>query len=305
MELSEGRGFAPSESRVLRVATKGQESREVLEVISDLSVDDIPAKVRDHVRNEDVAVVVGIGKYRESAIPEIKYARRDAEIVAKYLEHLSGIPRENIAVLTDANATKSDIEAYLEDWLPRRVTPASRVFFYYAGHGAPEPEGKGAFLVPYEGHPDFTSKLLPLGRLYDALNRLKAREVVVLLDSCFSGAKGRSVMQSGTRPLVMSSDRQLAVEGKAVVVASASRSEITSDFEPARHGLFTYYLLKGLRGEADQNGNGKVTLGEMFNYVSRNVSRTAARELNRTQTPVYLPPAGVQGLEGMEISWTR
>ena len=305
VELSEGRGFAPSESRVLRVATKGHETQEVVEVISDLNVDDIPAKVRSFVRKDDVAVVIGIGSYRESVIPAVKYARRDAEVVAKYLEHLSGIPRENIALLTDANATKSDIEAYLEDWLPRRVTPASRVYFYYAGHGAPEPEGKGAFLVPYEGHPDFTSKLVPLGRLYQTLNRLKAREVVVLLDSCFSGAKGRSVMQSGIRPLVLTSERQLAVEGKAVVVASASGSEVTSDFEPARHGLFTYFLLKGLRGEADNNGDTMVTIGELFGFVSSHVSQTASRELNRTQTPVLLPGQAAQDLEGMAISRTR
>jgi uncharacterized caspase-like protein len=162
------------------------ETREVLEVISDLNVDDIPTKVRDHVRNDDVAVVIGIGAYRESTIPAVKFARRDAEVVAKYLENLSGISKGNIALLTDANATKSDIEAHLEDWLPRRITPNSRVYIYYAGHGTPEPDGKRAYLVPYDGHPDFTSKLL-LARVQEALNRL-AREVVVLLDSCFSGA---------------------------------------------------------------------------------------------------------------------
>lgn len=305
IELSEGRGFAPSESRVLRVATRRVETSEVVEVISDLSVDDIPAKVRDYVRKDDVAVVIGIGSYRESTIPAVKYARRDAEVVAKYLEHLSGIPKANIALLTDANATKSDIEAHLEDWLPRRVTSNSRVYVYYAGHGTPEPGGKNAYLVPYDGHPDFTSKLLPLGRVQEALNRLQAREIVVLLDSCFSGASGRSVMQSGIRPLVMTNERQLAVGEKSVVVASASGSEVTSDFEQARHGLFTYYLLKGLRGEADRNADSRVTLGELFGFVSSNVTRTASRDLNRNQTPVLLEPAGNSGFSGLEIARTR
>lgn len=291
VELSEKRGFAPSEARVLRVATKGQERHEVVEVISELSVDDIPPKVRGYDNREDFAVVIGISSYRESLIPEVRYARRDAEVLAKYFEHLSGIPKENIALLTDAHATKSDIEAYLDDWLPRRVTPNSRVFIYYAGHGAPEPEGKGAYLVPYEGHPDFTSKLIPLPRVYDSLNRLKAREVVVFLDSCFSGAKGRSVMQQGIRPLVITNERQLAVREKPLVMAASSGSEVTSDLDNARHGLFTYYLLKGLRGEADRNGNKRVELDELFAFVSGNVTRTASRELNRTQTPVMLPTA--------------
>lgn len=299
VELSEKRGFAPSESRLLRVATKGKEHREVVEVISELSVDDIPPKVRGYDNREDFAVLIGISSYRESIIPEVKYARRDAEVLAKYFEQLSGIPKENIAVLTDAHATKSDIEAYLDDWLPRRVTPNSRVFVFYAGHGAPEPEGKGAFLVPYEGHPDFISKLIPLPRVYDSLNRLKAREVVVFLDSCFSGAKGRSVTQQGIRPLVMTSERQLAVREKPLVMAASSGSEVTSDLDNARHGLFTYYLLKGLRGEADRNGNGRVTLEELFTFVSSKVRYTASHELNRNQTPVMLPgvPSGKESIE--------
>jgi len=299
VELSEKRGFAPSESRILRVATKGKEHLEVVEVISELSVDDIPAKVRGYENREDFAVLIGISSYRESAIPEVKYARRDAEVLAKYFEQLSGIPKENIAILTDAHATKSDIEAYLDDWLPRRVTPNSRVFLFYAGHGAPEPEGKGAFIVPYEGHPDFSSKMIPLPRIYDSLNRLKAREVIVFLDSCFSGAKGRSVMQQGIRPLVMTNERQLAVREKPLVMAASSGSEVTSDLDNARHGLFTYYLLKGLRGEADRSGDGRVTLEELFAFVSSKVRHTASRELNRNQTPVMLPgiPSGKESVE--------
>lgn len=304
VELSEKRGFAPSESRILRVATKGQEHREVVEVISELSVDDIPPKVRGYEKREDFAVLIGISSYRETAIPEVKYARRDAEVLAKYFEQLSGIPKENIAVLTDGHATKSDIEAYLDDWLPRRVTANSRVFLFYAGHGAPEPEGKGAFIVPYEGHPDFSSKMIPLSRVYDSLNRLKAREVVVFLDSCFSGAKGRSVMQQGIRPLVMSSEHQLAVKEKPLVMAASSGSEVTSDLDNARHGLFTYYLLKGLRGEADRNGNKRIELDELFAFVSSNVTRTASRELNRTQTPVMLPTTG-HAKGSLELSRTH
>lgn len=297
VELTEKRGFAPAESRVLRVATRGQERHEVVEVISELSVDDIPPKVRGFDRRDDLAVLIGISSYRESIIPAVKYARRDAEVLARYFEQLSGIPKENIAILTDANATKSDIEAYLDDWLPRRVTPNSRVFLFYAGHGAPDPAGNGAYLVPYEGHPDFISKLIPLPRIYDALNKLKAREAVVFLDSCFSGAQGRSVMQQGIRPLVMTNERQLAVREKPLVMAAASGSEVTSDLDTARHGLFTYYLLKGLRGEADRNGNKRIELDELFAFVSSNVTRTASRELNRTQTPIMLP--AVQSAAGV------
>jgi hypothetical protein len=108
-------------------------------------------------------------QHREEAIPAVKYASRDAEVIAKYLENIGGIPRSNIKVLTDTSVTKSDLEAYIEDWLARRVSKDSTVFVYYAGHGAPDPVSKEAYIVPYEGHPDFPSKLYPLKKMYEFL----------------------------------------------------------------------------------------------------------------------------------------
>ena len=97
---------------------------------------------------EAFALVIGISKYRDEIIPAVKYASRDAEVIAKYLENVGGIPRSNIKLLTDTSVTKSDLEAYIEDWLARRVSKDSTVFVYYAGHGAPDPESKEAYIVP-------------------------------------------------------------------------------------------------------------------------------------------------------------
>jgi hypothetical protein len=287
--VSESRGYSPSERRILQVAMRALEEKEVVEVLSEVDVDDIPPRVKDYVNNENYALVIGIGNYREKVIPEIKFATRDAEVTAKYFEHLSGIPKSNIKVLTDDKATKSDLEAYLEDWLQKRVTKDSKVFIYYAGHGAPDPMGKDAYIVPYEGHPDFPSKLYPLSKMYDALNRLPAKEVVVMLDSCFSGAKGRSVTSEGARPLFISLGTPVLARGKLSVIAGSTGSQISSDYLRTRHGLFTYFLLRGMRGEADKEKKGLVDLGSLFSYVKRNVSEKALLEFNREQTPVFLP----------------
>lgn len=287
--ISESKGFSSSERRILQVAMRALEEKEIVEVLSEVDVDDIPPRVKGYVNNESYALVIGIGNYREKIIPEIKFATRDAEVTAKYFEHLSGIPKNNIKVLTDDKATKSDLEAYLEDWLQKRVTENSKVFIYYAGHGAPDPLGKDAYIVPYEGHPDFPSKLYPLSKMYDALNRLPAKEVIVMLDSCFSGAKGRSVTSEGARPLVISLGAPVLAGGKISVIAGSTGSQISSDFSRARHGLFTYFLLRGMRGEADTEKIGVVDLGSLFAYVRRNVSEKALVEFNRDQTPVFLP----------------
>ncbi|MCX5835386.1 MAG: hypothetical protein NTX62_00115, partial [Deltaproteobacteria bacterium] len=124
----ESKGFAATERRVLQVAMRSVEVKEVIEVVSEIDVDDIPSRVKGYEKKEDFALLFGISNYREKIIPEVKYASRDAEVMAKYLEHLAGIPRSNIMILTNDKVTKSDLEAYMEDWLPRRVTKNSRVF---------------------------------------------------------------------------------------------------------------------------------------------------------------------------------
>jgi len=224
--------------------------------------------------------------------------------MAKYLEHLSGIPRSNIMMLTNDKVTKSDLEAYLEDWLPRRVTKNSRVFVYYAGHGAPDPQGKDAYIVPYDGNPDFPSKLYPLSRMYDTLNKLPTSDIVVMLDSCFSGAKGRSVASEGVRPLVMSPENPVLSVGKVTVVAASTGIQISSDYDKVRHGLFTYYLLRGIRGDADVEKQGIVDLGSLYRYVRLKVSEKASLEFNRDQTPVFLSSEITSG-ERMKMKVSR
>jgi hypothetical protein len=304
IEIREGQGFAPPERKVLQVAMKSADVKEVVEVISEINVDDIPARIQGYENKDDYAVLFGISKYREETIPEVKYASRDADVMAKYLERLSGIPKANIMVLTDGKATKSDLEAYLEDWLSRRVTKNSRVFVYYAGHGAPDPQGKDAYIVPYEGNPDFPSKLYPVSRMYAALNKLSAREVIVMLDSCFSGAEGRSVTSKGTRPLVITMEDKISKEGNIMVLAASEGNQISSDYDKVRHGLFTYYLLRGLRGDADVDKTGYVDLGSLYRFVKTKVAEKASLEFNRDQTPVLLPPGVAAGVK-MDTLITR
>ncbi|MDO9529694.1 MAG: caspase family protein [Syntrophales bacterium] len=289
VQIEESVGFSPSERKTLRVAMRPVKVAETVEVISEVSVDDLPAKTKNYKMSDNFALVIGISKYREKIIPSIKYAGRDAEVTAKYLENLGGIPRSNIKLLTDDTATKSDLVAYSEEWLSRRVKKNSTVYIFYAGHGAPDPQGKEAYIVPYEGHPDFPSKLYPLNKMYESLNRLPAKNVIVMLDSCFSGVQGRSVTSKGTRPISISIENPVLSGGNITVIAGATGNQMSSDYDRVEHGLFTYYLLRGMRGEADKNANGVVELGELYDYVRTNVSEKASLELNRDQTPVLLP----------------
>ena len=285
-------------------STPGQDTLVTQRKLSD--VDDIP-KLRNINKDRDaVALVIGISKYRDEQIPAVRYAKRDAETIASYLEAVGGIARSRMKILTDESATLSDFSAYIEEWLPRRVSADTTVFVYYAGHGTPNPATGKAFMVPYDGHPDFANKLYPLDRLYETLDKLPTKEIVVMLDSCFSGATGRSVLPSGARPLTLTVENPTLASGKLAVLAAASGTQISSDYDKEQHGLFTYFVLKGLRGDADKDGNGSVDVNELYEYIRKRVTVVASEELNRDQTPLLMPPPELLGKRGkISISATK
>jgi hypothetical protein len=250
-------------------------------------VDMVPSG-KASARQNAYAIVIGIEQYQQG-LPKADFATRDAQITKDYLTKVMGYQEENVLLLTNERATKTGIEKYIEHWLPNRIEKDAAVFIYYSGHGAPNPKTGDAYLVPYDGDPAFVDATgYPLKRLYEHLGRLPAKEVVVMLDSCFSGAGGRSVIAEGMRPMGLSIETPVLAGNKTVVLAASSGTQVSSTFKAQGHGLLTYYFLKGLRGEADANKDGSVDLSEVFAYVKPNVERTARREFNNEQTPQLL-----------------
>lgn len=234
------------------------------------------------------AVVVGIEQYRQG-LPKADFADHDARIMRDYLVKGLGYQEENVVLLSNDRATKTDMEKYFEKWLVNRVDQGDSVFVYFSGHGAPNPKTGEAYIVPYDGDPAYIDTTgYPLKRLYEQLAKLPAKEVVVLLDSCFSGAGGRSVLAKGARPMGLSSEKAMVAGGKTIVMAASSGDQISSTYTTKSHGLLTYFFLKGLQGEGDQNKDGVIEIGELFNYVKPQVERVARREYNNEQAPQLL-----------------
>ncbi|MBI5623840.1 MAG: caspase family protein [Elusimicrobia bacterium] len=287
---------APSGPRQVAVRT----SDEAKPVLLDEGVD-VPPDSAAPLDPAAVAVVVGIEKYRD--IPGVEHAARDARAVHAYLTRSMGFDPRNVALLTDERATKNDIAKHFDKWLRNRVTAESRVFVFYAGHGAPKPSTGEAFIVPFDGDPNYVEETAyPLTKLYATLAKLPAREVNVVLDACFSGAGGRSVIAKGSRPLVFEAKPE-EVGDKTLLLAAASGAQVSTFHAEAGHGLLTYFFLKGLKGEADADKDKAVTAGELFDYVRPHVEREAQRN-NVEQTPM-LRGGGDGGKAELGRVWMR
>ena len=226
----------------------------------------------------DLAVIVGVEKYQD--LPTAEYSAKDARLVKDYLISL-GLKERNVELLLNERATLSSIKKTLESWLPNRAKKNSRVLIYYSGHGAPEAASGEAYLVPYDGDPNYLSDTgYPLKRLYERLGRLQVAEVIVVLDSCFSGAGGRSVLAKGARPLVMTAATPF-IGANMVILSAAEGNQISTSSPDKGHGLFTYYFLKALN-------DGKKNIVDVYEYIRPQVEDDA-KALNVRQTPQISP----------------
>jgi tetratricopeptide (TPR) repeat protein len=223
------------------------------------------------------ALVVGISNYQNlKAEQQLRYAERDAESMFSILISTEGgnFPAENVHMLTGPKATLANIRRELEEWLPSVTKDGDRVLIYFAGHGFVA-GGKG-HLAPYDIKlTDVAGTGYPMTRLGEVFgSKIKGKWKVLLADACHSGAispDANSTINQGLVDL-----------GKSVFVMSASRDREQSFESPdfgGGHGVFTYYVTRGLSGAADQNRDGMVTADEIADYVRTGVrADTKARQ---------------------------
>lgn len=294
VQVTEAGGFGvPTRKRFVASVRPGgaqAEAGETVEVLS-VDVDQIPARAQGFERRTSYAVVVGLGAYREDGTPRVKYAKRDAEVVAKHLTANAGFPAENVRVLTDERALLADLQETFEDWLPRKASSSGIVLVYLVGNGIVNPPGSEPVLVPFEGRLDAPKRGYSLKRLQEVLSRLPSRLNLIFADLSFPPVKGDTT--TGPK-LLFWGDRKLPGKGRTVTVGSSSVGGSGLAWDPSQHGLFTYHFLKAIRGYGDLNQNGWVDVGEMLSYVRAQVSKGAS-ELKAEQTPVVVPDVDPDG----------
>jgi hypothetical protein len=286
---------APSQSvdkaemeRMIAAAVAKATAKPAAAAAAKSDVDSPRYKVSENANN--YAVVVGIEKY--SDIPDAEFAEHDAAAVRAHLAAL-GYPQRNIVSLIGSKATKTGMMKELETWLPQNVNANSTVFVYYSGHGAPDVKTGRSFLVPWDGDPQFLEDTgYPVERLYQKLGALKAKRVIVALDACFSGVGGRSVLAKGMRPLVTQAATELA-PGKIVALTASAANQAAGADTAQGHGLFTYYLLRGLNGDAADK-DGRVTVASLYASLAARV-QDEARKTGGDQAPQLLPASAAAG----------
>ncbi len=238
---------------------------------------------------KDWGLIIGIEDYAH--LPAVEFARKDALIVKDYFIKVLGVPEENIISLIDSDATKARIEGYLKEYLPSNVGKDTTLYVYFAGHGAPDMEKGDPYLVPHDGDTKFIVQTgYKLTSFYQDLNNLGTERVYVFLDSCFSGVAARAaeMLTKGARPALVHV-KEVRLDSDAVVsLSAASAGQMSNIYPETKHGLFTYFLLRALKGEADADDDSWVSVKEVFEYVKGHVTRVS-RRMGAEQIPVIMP----------------
>ncbi len=231
-------------------------------------------------------VAIGISDYSDPKVPDLKYADADARKLHDYYRTNLALPANQVILLTDQNATLKEMRSLLGTRLARLSTHADdTVIIYFAGHGIRKNDGASRsedgfskYLLPFDADPDDpyatalrSEELILISRM------LQSQRVVFILDSCFSGSAlgGRTLADpyGANRAAIDDSFLVDVVQaGSGRVILTASRAnEVARELPDLGHGVFTYHLLRGLRGAADRNTDGNIDASELYAYVEDKV----------------------------------
>jgi hypothetical protein len=229
-----------------------------------------PAAIRARVRGlpgRAWALVVGINRYQRAE--RLNYAVADARAVA---DALPGLGFSEVRLLTDAEATKAEIERVMYEDLKEKMGPDDRLFVFFAGHGITvrlPRGGEEGYLVPVDGDPDRPElTALAMDEVRKMGRRVPAKHIFFAIDACFSGfaATREAVLETPDADLLS------ALEEPVVQVMTAGRKGQKA-VETGGHGLFTRRLLDALRGLADRDGRGFVTASQLAAWLTPRVTR--------------------------------
>ncbi len=239
------------------------------------------------------AIVIGISNY-QSVIP-LRFADDDAYQYYAFLKSPEGgaLPDSQIKVLVDENATRDNILTTMSN-IYSQASANDVIVFYYSGHGL-----EGAF-VP--SNSDGVNSLLFHSDIRQILDECKARQKIIISDACHAGSLSKDNLKNNmlaSRSVTSMLDVyykafQNCSPGMAFLMSSKDQEASLED-SGLRSGVFSYYLIRGLKGEADRDYDNLVTIQELFAYVKEKVRKYTAG----AQTPVITGdydlnmPAGV------------
>ena len=241
-----------------------------------------PNNLKARQDNNKVALLIGVESYQNMS--DALFASRDAKFFIDYLTNGIGINTSNIKLILNEEASFLGTKLSLKKWAKLNIKENSEVYVYYSGHGLAMNKGEDLYLLANDTSPDFIQdSAIRRNDIFNEIAKYGPKSVTVFLDTCYSGA-GRAdgeMLLAMAKGLVVVDEQQQKLPDNFTLFTAASAQESAWSLPEAQHGTFSYFLMKGMEGNADLNGDKKLTNGELRDYLLDNVGRYAQQQ----QTP--------------------
>ncbi len=253
----------------------------------DTDAADIPLEIR--------ALIIAVGQHQFGTDKNLRYPAKDAAAFYDFLTSPAGLAADpkNVRMLVDQNATREAILAAMRDMM-NGANSTDVFFLYFSGHGQTVDNGQEYYFFTHDTRTEdqnaIVSSALSRSEVRARLSNGKVRKKVLFLDACYSGMMASGGKSMGERREHLF--QEMAGTDEALVVFTSS-SDTERSFEDETldggHGIFTYYVVKGLQGEADKaragNKDGKITVYELDRYLGDEVNARALKTKDQPQRP--------------------
>lgn len=229
------------------------------------------------------AIIIGNENYssyqktleREQDVP---YAVNDASTFKKYALKTLGVEEDNLYFLENATSGQMNQTIDLVTKIVSKLGNKAELIFYYAGHGFPDELTKEPYLIPVDVSTSYLNNAISLDDLYDKFSKTGAKRLLAFVDACFSGgARENSLLVSRG---VKINPKMTNISNNLVVFSASSETQSALPYEEQGHGMFTFYLLNKLK-----ESSGKISLGELYDYISEEVSLNSLKINQAEQEP--------------------
>lgn len=231
------------------------------------------------------ALIIANEKYELAT--DVEMATNDGLAVKEYFSKTIGLTDKQI--LYYPNATFGKINKAIRDVksIANAYGGKINLIVYYAGHGIPDNATKDAYIMPVDADGTDPTVCFSLKKMYNELDAMHLNQSVVFLDACFSGTQRDGDMIIAARGVAIKPQEEKP-QGNTIVFSATSDAETAFSYKEQKHGLFTYFFLKMM-----QEKKGKMTLGDLADYMIENVSRQSILINGKKQTPTIVVPQNI------------
>lgn len=287
------------------------------------------------------ALLIGISQYADPDMNDLAYADEDVKTFSSILTNFASYDQSDITLLTNSKATKSAIlTSFVDIVKDSQKHPIDNFVFMFAGHGLPtniEARKTNSFLAPHDaylnqffvegssemvGNETFINKAW----LVRQLSTLNAKNIVIILDSCYSGTKDfgelyadnlgfKVAFSSGGNEkrgvvVVKKKGPDGYAERRIAFLASSREDQPSAEYKELQHGALTYSILEyvnAIRNETEDTEIKNVTIGGMYSNVTRlfDIVKVKGVPLSAVHQPVLFPIPDYDGVKDMQFVSVR